>query len=191
MVSRTAWARAWLTWAHMGPTWAPHGPIWVYTGPYHGPYGSTWALMGPYGPVWALVGPARFHAVRETILEISSFFCFNDPFTKPPCVNLPPGSIRPFETSKGRDWGCHGSPRQKCSEAEYFDKTMKPLHISACEHCFLLTQILDLGLKGLRKSFLGTLSRHVSCLNRTKNAIERVQTLPTRSHKKGTSIGKV
>ena len=54
------------------------------------------------------------------------------------------------------------------------------LHISACQHCFLLTQILDLGLKGLRKSFLGTLSRHVSCLNRTKNATERVQTRQNR-----------
>ena len=28
---------------------------------------------------------------------------------------------------------------------------------------------------------------YVSCLNRTKNAIERVQTLPTRSHKKSSS----
>ena len=34
---------------------------------------------------------------------------------------------------------------------------------------------------------LGILSRHVSCLNRIKNAIERVQTLPTRSHKKSSS----
>ena len=96
------------------------------------------------------------------------------------------------------NWFILGSP--KCFQNRFNHQTnLQTSLVDSCMFCFVLVWgwrfypslpstrgknrqewILDLGLKGLRKSFFGTLSGHVSSLNRTKNALDRVQTLPKR-----------